>query len=125
MILAPALAVLPGVRHAFFTREGGVSDGIYAGLNCGFGSGDDPLWHSEPGSEGGGDNWGRNRGHGYNKNQSWGSSEQMDHIIEPGQFGRILKTGGPANRNRVSAVWYQAGRRFSSGGNALLAEFGQ
>jgi purine-nucleoside/S-methyl-5'-thioadenosine phosphorylase / adenosine deaminase len=32
----------PGIRHGFFTREGGVSDGIYASLNCGFGSGDDP-----------------------------------------------------------------------------------
>jgi polyphenol oxidase len=30
-----------GVRHGFFTRKGGVSGGIYAGLNCGFGSGDD------------------------------------------------------------------------------------
>ena len=30
------------IRHAFFTREGGVSDGVYASLNCGFGSGDDP-----------------------------------------------------------------------------------
>ena len=29
-----------GVRHGFFTREGGVSAGIYAGLNCGFGSSD-------------------------------------------------------------------------------------
>jgi hypothetical protein len=28
-------------RHAFFTRRGGVSDGIFASLNCGFGSGDD------------------------------------------------------------------------------------
>lgn len=41
MIIAPALAALPGIRHAFFTREGGVSEGIYAGLNCGFGSADD------------------------------------------------------------------------------------
>lgn len=41
MIIAPALAAIPGIRHAFFTREGGVSEGIYAGLNCGFGSGDD------------------------------------------------------------------------------------
>src|SRR5579859_3723120 len=31
------------IRHAFFTREGGVSDGIYASLNCGFGSRDDPA----------------------------------------------------------------------------------
>lgn len=28
------------VAHAFFTREGGVSEGIYAGLNCGQGSRD-------------------------------------------------------------------------------------
>ncbi len=29
------------VRHGFFTRQGGVSDGIYAGLNVGVGSEDD------------------------------------------------------------------------------------
>jgi YfiH family protein len=29
-----------GSRHAFFTRRGGVSDGLFASLNCGFGSGD-------------------------------------------------------------------------------------
>ncbi len=33
---------LPGVRHAFFTREGGVSDGVYASLNGGVGSRDAP-----------------------------------------------------------------------------------
>jgi YfiH family protein len=32
----------PGLRHAFFGRSGGVSEGLYASLNCGFGSGDDP-----------------------------------------------------------------------------------
>lgn len=32
-----------GVRHAFFTRKGGVSGGIYATNNCGFGSRDDPA----------------------------------------------------------------------------------
>ena len=32
---------LPGIRHGFFTREGGVSEGSFASLNCGFGSGDD------------------------------------------------------------------------------------
>ncbi|MFT0859471.1 peptidoglycan editing factor PgeF [Ancylobacter sp. G4_0304] len=39
---SPALAALPGIRHAFFTREGGVSQGIYAGLNGGTGSNDAP-----------------------------------------------------------------------------------
>jgi hypothetical protein len=30
------------IRHAFFTRRGGVSGGLFASLNCGFGSGDNP-----------------------------------------------------------------------------------
>jgi len=77
-------------------------------------------------SEGGNDSYGRNRGSGTNRGSSWGYSEQMDHLLEPGQFSRILKTGGPANGNRVSAIWYQAGRVFrESGGNALLVEFQQ
>jgi YfiH family protein len=39
---SPLLSAVPRLRHAFFTREGGVSEGIYAGLNGGLGSGDDP-----------------------------------------------------------------------------------
>lgn len=41
-ITQPLLETL-GVRHAFFTRQGGVSTGIYAGLNTGVGSSDDPA----------------------------------------------------------------------------------
>jgi YfiH family protein len=37
---AAGLSSLDGVRHAFFTREGGVSSGIYASLNGGTGSSD-------------------------------------------------------------------------------------
>ena len=33
--------VLSDVSHGFFTRKGGVSKGIYEGLNCGVGSADD------------------------------------------------------------------------------------
>ncbi len=40
---SPLLSAIPGLRHAFFTREGGVSDGIYASLNGGLGSQDDPA----------------------------------------------------------------------------------
>ena len=36
------LGSLPGVRHAFFTRQGGVSTGVYKSLNVGSGSNDDP-----------------------------------------------------------------------------------
>lgn len=35
-------AVSPAVRHGFFTRHGGVSTGLYDGLNVGLGSGDRP-----------------------------------------------------------------------------------
>jgi YfiH family protein len=34
---------LPGIAHGFFGAEGGVSEGIYASLNCGQGSKDDPV----------------------------------------------------------------------------------
>ena len=33
---------IPGIRHAFFTRRGGVSGGLYSSLNCGLGSDDKP-----------------------------------------------------------------------------------
>ncbi|MFN3662338.1 peptidoglycan editing factor PgeF [Yoonia sp.] len=33
-------ATLGAVRHGFFTRKGGASSGVFAGLNCGFGSSD-------------------------------------------------------------------------------------
>jgi polyphenol oxidase len=39
LIEAPTLA-LAGIRHGFFTREGGVSGGLYASLNGGIGSND-------------------------------------------------------------------------------------
>jgi YfiH family protein len=38
---SPLLSAIPGLRHGFFTREGGVSDGIYQSLNGGIGSQDD------------------------------------------------------------------------------------
>ncbi len=41
------LLAVPGLRHAFFTREGGVSNGIYASLNGGVGSKDDPAHVAE------------------------------------------------------------------------------
>ena len=42
MLQAPSLSKLTQVRHAFFTRDGGVSDGVYASLNGGVGSNDAP-----------------------------------------------------------------------------------
>ena len=39
-ISADSLAEISDIRHGFFTREGGVSGGIYGSLNCGAGSKD-------------------------------------------------------------------------------------
>ncbi len=38
---------LAGVRHAFFTRRGGISTGVYESLNLGAGSADDPAAAAE------------------------------------------------------------------------------
>ena len=39
---APSLAALDGIRHAYFTRAGGVSGGVSESLNSGIGTKDDP-----------------------------------------------------------------------------------
>ena len=41
MIRLAGLDGIGGLLHAFFTRQGGVSNGLFASLNCGFGSRDD------------------------------------------------------------------------------------
>ncbi len=41
VLTAVTLSDLPGIRHGFFTRQGGVSSGTYKSLNCGLGSRDD------------------------------------------------------------------------------------
>jgi YfiH family protein len=43
MLSASSLAAIDGVSHGFFTRQGGVSGGIYESLNCGPGSRDEPA----------------------------------------------------------------------------------
>ena len=47
MLLSPLLSAVPGLRHAFFTRNGGVSGGFYESLNGGLGSNDDPAQVAE------------------------------------------------------------------------------
>jgi len=42
MLEAASLAALSDVRHAFFVRAGGISEGVYATLNGGIGSRDQP-----------------------------------------------------------------------------------
>jgi polyphenol oxidase len=40
-VITHELLAAPGIRHGFSTRDGGVSEGLFASLNCGFGSGDE------------------------------------------------------------------------------------
>jgi len=47
MIEARNLPTGGAVRHGFFSREGGVSAGLYDSLNCGLSSGDDPALVAE------------------------------------------------------------------------------
>lgn len=101
------------------SQSGGSSSSSRQGSSSG------SSWSSGS-SSGGSDNWGRNQGYGTSSNSSHGYSEQMDWVLEPGAFSRGLKTGGPTNRNRVSAIWYQAGRTFNAtNSNAFFAEFQQ
>jgi YfiH family protein len=47
MIEAEALKAAGGAHHGFFTRQGGVSHGLFASRNCGFGSGDNAAQVAE------------------------------------------------------------------------------
>jgi YfiH family protein len=47
MVESALLSAVPGLRHAFFNREGGVSEGVYAGLNGGIGSHDNSAHVAE------------------------------------------------------------------------------
>lgn len=77
-------------------------------------------------TSGEGSNWGANKGRGTSHNENEGYSESMEFAIEPGDFARMLKTGGPQNGNIVTAIWFQAGRVFkASGTNWMLARFKQ
>lgn len=47
VITAPALDAGGRLAHGFFTRSGGVSEGLFRSLNCGPGSGDDKVLVAE------------------------------------------------------------------------------
>jgi len=130
------------------TRRRNYSSGNSQSFNSGMSSGNSETWGSSSGfgyshggsgtntssthsynsnhSRGGGNNWGHTRGQGTSQSENHGYSESMEYVIEPGDFARILKTGGKQNNNLVTAVWFQSGRVFNaSGSNVLLETFKQ
>lgn len=77
-------------------------------------------------NEGTGSNWGSSRGRSTASNESRGYSESMEYAIEPGDFARMLKSGGPANDYEVTGIWFETGRVFkSTGTNYMLVRFRQ
>lgn len=101
-----------------------------AGTNYSSGSSSGPGGGSSSYSSGGstnwGDSWGRNQGLNNGTSYSDGYSETMDYEIEPADFARALRTGGKANANTVTGVWFQAGKRFNdSQRNYLHVRFAQ
>ncbi len=101
------------------------------GSNSSYGGSSDGHGHYSSSSSGGsnrgsGQNWGRNRGRNTGESTSGGYTETMDYEIEPGAFAQVLRTGGPANKNCVTAVWFQAGKVFAdSRRNYLVTTFRQ
>lgn len=90
------------------------------------GNGQSSFTSSSGSNSGSGNSWGVNQGRGSGSSVSHGYSEHLEALIESGDFARNLKTGGKANGNRVTGVWFQAGRLFKANGmNVLLETFTQ
>jgi hypothetical protein len=116
------------------SRNRGMNDGANYSEGTSFSStvsnngGGVSSWSSTMGTSNSvGANSGRNVGVGRNESESWGSSEQMDYIIEPNFFTNQLLSGGKANDNKVSAIWFKTGARFRAahGDSFLLTTFKQ
>jgi hypothetical protein len=105
----------------------GNSENTGSSSSHGSSSGQGYSFSSNSGSNSGtGNNWGNNRGRGSGENFTQGCTESMEYVIEPGEFARILNTGGRVNGNIVSGVWFQGGRTFKeSGSNIMLKRFAQ
>ena len=125
-------------------RRNTYSEGTNTSRSMGMNSGENKSWGTNSGSsssssnhggqsgstwgtnKGGGESWGRNRGVNTGETYSGGYSETMDYEIEPADFARHLRTGGPANGSEVSGVWFQAGKTFNdSHRNYLHVRFRQ
>ncbi|WP_426030925.1 type IV secretory system conjugative DNA transfer family protein [Caulobacter sp. DWP3-1-3b2] len=96
-----------------------MGEGSNFGTSSSFSSSTDGQGQSSSSSSSGttsgySENIGRNRGRNYGQSVTSGYSETMDWEIEPAEFSRSLKAGGPANGGVVSAIWFQAGRRFNA-----------
>ncbi|WP_263377228.1 type IV secretory system conjugative DNA transfer family protein [Granulicella aggregans] len=73
-----------------------------------------------------GSNWGSNRGQTTGTTETYGCTEAIEYVIEPGEFARMFKTGGKQNDYEVTGLWYRTGPGFkASGSNILMGVFRQ
>lgn len=92
MKIESAVLSRPGLRHGFFTRHGGVSEGLYGSLNIGLGSKDDPARVAE------------------NRGRVADSMEvPRDRLVTPWQYHSAValtvdRPFGPRDRPRADAV---------------------
>jgi hypothetical protein len=105
----------------------GSSSGHGSASSYGPGPGGGNNSHNSGSNTGSGENWGKNVGQGSNESTSWSQAQQMDNLVEPRFFASGLLTGGPANGNKVTALWFKAGARFAAAGgdNAMVVTFDQ
>ena len=115
----------------------GMNEG--SGSNAGVSSGGGASWAGGAGpstwnhssnnnsTTGSSENQGVNVGRGTNESRTVGGSEAMDLIVEPNVFSTQLKTGGPMNDHKTTAIWVRSGGTFKDGftPNALRVTFRQ
>jgi hypothetical protein len=84
------------------------------------------LFGTTTANNGRSDNFGENRGRSNGTSINRGYSESTEYAIEPGDFARRFRTGGPANNFHVTGLWFRAGQTFrASGTNVLPVTFSQ
>jgi TraM recognition site of TraD and TraG len=98
-------------------RSRGMNEGANAntGTSSSHGSSSGGANSNSGTSSGAGENFGTNIGTGENEGRSWSTAETMDNLIEPNYFATGLRSGGPANRGLVDAIWFRAGGNYRGG----------
>ena len=115
-------------KSTFWRENLGSNSGWSSGTSEGFNEGKNRGWSGTLSNSGGNLNWssGDSGGHssgwskGTNEGRSGGRShsvsEQRDYAVEPEDFARDLKSGGPADGYQVTGVIMQAGRTYKRNG---------
>jgi len=92
MLTLETLDSAGGIRHGFFTRLGGVSGDIYASLNCGYGSDDDPANVTD------------NRGRAMARIELTGEALATTYQVHGTRVHVVIDAGSPDARTKADAM---------------------